>query len=336
MKPCIVCGKSLSKKDSVYTYLYVCSDACKKTHRANLPKKITTTTVEYWIRRGFDEEASREIISAIQRGRSPRCVDYWMKRGFNYADSAVKVSEIQKQNSSYNLTKFTKEQRQQRSPFSTKYWVSRGFTEDEAKHIVSANSATVSLEAFVERYGELGQSLYQNFCNKRKRDYTLQGYIKKYGQEMGESIWSKKFKNRHNSVRADHFFKELASFLQLNPDEYYCASNNGEYGVFDKENNKYYFYDFVCPKYKLCIEYFGDYWHCNPTKYGADYVHQQSGYLATDIWKNDAVKLQTITKERGFDTMVVWESEAVSDEQAIFQSVLLKVNTMNLIGDKLC
>ena len=137
-------------------------------------------------------------------------------------------------------------------------------------------------------------------------------------------------------MRADQFFRRLASFLQLSHDEYYCASNNGEYGIFDKENNKYYFYDFVCPKYKLCIEYFGDYWHCNPNKYCAEYVHQQSGYLATEIWKNDAIKLQTITKERGYDTVVVWESDAVADEQAIFQSVLLKVNTMNLTGDKLC
>jgi hypothetical protein len=41
--------------------------------------------------------------------------------------------------------------------------------------------------------------------------------------------------------------------------------------------------DIYFPKLNKAIEYNGDYWHCNPNKYEADYFHKKSKLTAKEI-----------------------------------------------------
>jgi G:T-mismatch repair DNA endonuclease (very short patch repair protein) len=66
--------------------------------------------------------------------------------------------------------------------------------------------------------------------------------------------------------------------------------------------------DIYIPKLNLIIEYFGDYWHCNPIKYDADYVNVKKNLTAKEIWKYDESKLELI-KSYGYNLEVIWESE---------------------------
>ena len=43
-------------------------------------------------------------------------------------------------------------------------------------------------------------------------------------------------------------------------------------------------FDIFIPKYNLLIEYNGDYWHANPTKYKADYFNHKKNKTAQEIW----------------------------------------------------
>jgi very-short-patch-repair endonuclease len=326
MKPCVVCGKMIKKKDSVMTMLYVCSDSCKSKRKSLLPKKATATSWRYWVKQGMTDLEAKTHVSKIQSERSPRCIEYWIKKGFSLSEANLKVSEYQQALGLKNLEKYSREERQQRTPFSEKYWIKKGYSLEEAKSILSKNADNTSLESYIDRYGqEQGVTLYTEMCDQRKQDYSLAGYQKTHGEVEGKRLWSKKYKNRHDSKKAYEFFEKLIEVIGNDYKIYTAGNNNGEYGVLNRELNEYYFYDFVVPDLKLCVEYHGDYWHCNPSKYDAMYKHTQSGMLAKDIWHRDNVKLNTITSERGFSVMVVWESDC---QDAKFKHIMEKIDEL--------
>lgn len=66
--------------------------------------------------------------------------------------------------------------------------------------------------------------------------------------------------------------------------------------------------DIYIPKLNLIIEYFGDYWHCNPLKYNAEYINVKKNLTAKEIWEYDKNKLELI-KSYGYNLEVIWESE---------------------------
>lgn len=310
MKPCIICNKLIKKKESVMTAVYVCSEKCKQKRKDSLPKKVSVTSKEYWISRGMTEDDAIDMVSIEQKKRSKRCVEYWLNKGYSKEESIKKVSEFQSNNGKINLEKYTQEERQKRSPFSKLYWVEKGYSMEEAETIIKSNSDTSSIDYYINKYGlEEGVKLYNNMCSWRKHQYTLDGFVEKYGEKEGNLIWSKKFKNRHNSKKANKFFSDLLVLLKDQYKVYTASNENGEYGVKNLKMNKFYFYDFVIPELKLCIEFNGDYWHCNPTKYHPLYEHKQSGLLAKDIWENDKIKIETIKEYRGYEVIVVWESD---------------------------
>lgn len=66
--------------------------------------------------------------------------------------------------------------------------------------------------------------------------------------------------------------------------------------------------DLYIPSINTAIECAGDYWHCNPKKYKADYINRYKKLPASEIWKIDAKKHALIT-ELGINLIVLWESE---------------------------
>lgn len=324
MKPCEVCGKIIKKKDSVLTHLYVCSKLCQQNRKNKMPKKKTPVTVAYWIEQGFSLEEARIKISNVQKQRSKRSVDYWVSRGFDEDQAKTQVKLFQSSNGKQNVQKYSREERQIRTPFSKLYWTNKGFTEHEASEIIQKNSDGTSLQYFQKRFGlDRGLELYSEMCNLRKRKYCLDAYISKYGEIQGKSLWSKKYKNRHNSKKACDFFDKLINTIG---DRYkiYCAQTElGEYGVYDHNSHVYYFYDFVIPELKICVEFNGDYWHCNPKKYDALFEHRQSGLTAKEIWEKDKVKHDCLIKERGIDILVVWESDDLENK---IKEIMEKIN----------
>lgn len=67
-----------------------------------------------------------------------------------------------------------------------------------------------------------------------------------------------------------------------------------------------YRFDYCLEEHKILIEYNGDYWHCNPEVYGAQYYNQKKGMIAEEIWAHDKKKLDK-GKEKGYTIIVFWE-----------------------------
>lgn len=66
--------------------------------------------------------------------------------------------------------------------------------------------------------------------------------------------------------------------------------------------------DFVKEETKEIVEYYGDYWHCNPKIYPATYFNRSIGMSAAEKWKYDEERKKYL-QDRGYSVTVIWESE---------------------------
>lgn len=85
--------------------------------------------------------------------------------------------------------------------------------------------------------------------------------------------------------------------------------------------------DIYIPSINLIIEYFGDYWHCNPIKYNENYFNKKKGQTAKEIWDYDDKKLELITNY-GYNLEVIWESDYKKNKNLINQ-ILTKYEKRN-------
>lgn len=64
--------------------------------------------------------------------------------------------------------------------------------------------------------------------------------------------------------------------------------------------------DIYIPSLNKIIECFGDYWHCNPKIYAADYYHREIHMNAEEIWKRDNDRI-SVMENAGYKVEVIWE-----------------------------
>ena len=77
-----------------------------------------------------------------------------------------------------------------------------------------------------------------------------------------------------------------------------------------RKNKKTYLYDL---QYKnKIIEYYGDYWHCNPLKYDTDYYHVYKKKITTEVWKFDFDKVNFAISQ-GYSVLIIWETDYKKD-----------------------
>lgn len=74
--------------------------------------------------------------------------------------------------------------------------------------------------------------------------------------------------------------------------------------------------DVYIPSLNLIIEYFGDYWHCNPKKYESDFFNKKKGKFAWELWDYDKKKIDLI-KSYGYNLEVVWEEDLKRNNKLI-------------------
>jgi len=137
-------------------------------------------------------------------------------------------------------------------------------------------------KAKLERYGDT------NYNNQSKSQATN---IAKYGEPFPMLKTS-------NGKRISKGQRKLYESIKItNSDvilEHYLSDVNLSVDIFIPSKNK-------------VIEYFGDYWHCNPKKYKDDYYHTQVHKTAKEIWEQDKKRIQLL-KNNGYGVKVIWES----------------------------
>ena len=176
-----------------------------------------------------------------------------------------------------------------------------------------------SKEYYQEMYGDIkGLEMWDDLC--RRKSNTLSTFIDRYGAEEGTKRFQSYNDNRftfHSGI-SQELFIELSKTAPI-LDNIYYATKDGEYSVYDSENNIIYFYDYVDYTTKKCIEFNGDIFHGNPAIYKSmDCPNPYNKKLkCLDIWNYDKLKIECINRERKIDVLVVWESDYRKDPDRV-------------------
>lgn len=217
------------------------------------------------------------------------------KRWESYLKIQAETNSFEYKNKKYNMTADEFNRYNQSRACTLSNFILRYGDIDGAKkwdEYVKRQSYTTTLEYFVETYGfEAGTEKYNNFIDKRPLFATdnqlAKTFIKsKMEIELFDAI-------KHLGVVAD---------VRINDERYYAPFDMG-----------------VPEQFKL-IEFYGDYWHMNPMFYHETYVHPVIGITAKHKWALDCNK-RKIAKEKGYDTLVIWEHEWLTSKEAVILKV---------------
>ena len=118
-------------------------------------------------------------------------------------------------------------------------------------------------------------------------------------------------------------FHRLDDILKLPS---YYATRNQEFRV--QVNGKNYYLDYYVPSMNIAVEFNGDWFHFNPSKYKADDVVEQFGHpvLVKERWEQDANRIEDI-ESTGINVMVLWESDYVKmNDTQLINFIKTKIN----------
>lgn len=258
-------------------------------------------------------------------------IKFWLKKGYSQEEAEIKLKEHHNKNGNALKNKLLrddifKEEFKNKCTTSLRYWIDQGFSKEKAKDKLKERQNTFSLEKCIEKYGE--EEGLKRF-NKRQEKWqnTLNS---KSDEEKLEINKKKMFNNSGFSNISQELFNEIYKEFKDN-DIFYHTLNN-EIILYDKLYNNIYRYDYVDFTTRKVIEFNGDFWHCNPLTYNENYFHTFNKKLAKDIWEYDKIKNDFIIK-KGYDVLVVWESEFKQNRKATIEKCIEFINTKNLIYD---
>lgn len=148
-------------------------------------------------------------------------------------------------------------------------------------------SKAQTLENYIERYGEIGYEKYIEYVNKKHQFYS------KISQKL---------------------FFEIDEILEPFGYTTYFAEKEGEYGKYTTEGYK--LLDYYILEKNLCIEFYGDVFHANPSIYNSDDTPNpfNTELKSKDIWENDFKRIEALKSEHNIETIVIWESDYKQNE----------------------
>lgn len=264
--------------------------------------KGSAFSVNYWIKRGLNEDDSKRKIKEMK----PNLIEYWLSRGFSNEESKLKT-ELHLMNTERAFVikygeeigiKLFKEKKNKEGKLYSKrsvdYWINKGFSFDESKTKVSETQNTFSLIKCIEKYGdEEGKRIFTDRQKKWQESLTKNGNMK-----MG-----------YSAISQELFYSILETYDIDSRINVKFATHNEEFKL-NNPNGGLFIYDFTDIKNKKIIEYNGDMFHANPKKYKeSDTPHPyRKNKTSLEIWESDKNKLIE-AKNNGYDVLVIWDSE---------------------------
>lgn len=215
-------------------------------------------------------------------------VDYWISIGFSESDAILKVKEYQSNNS--------KKRDYTKSPtiLSVEYYTNRGVDEETA--IENIRKIQSKLSAKSNKFRGRKHSTE----SKNKIRNGMINHIHKVGVDEWVSHYGDLSDPIYRSKGEVELFNIVSNITKgyISANKFICGYN----------------VDILCDK--KIIEYFGDYWHCNPTVYSSDYFHSKVNKTASEIWEADSLRKRVLL-DSGYNVLVIWESDFKNGTQYI-------------------
>lgn len=175
--------------------------------------------------------------------------------------------------------------------------------------------AGCTLDYFRERYGDVvGLSVYSDVC--RKKSPTLEVYKERLGDLNGTVAFNQMIARKEKGLGRQYSSSKnevlfIEEIIEKIPGSRFKYCNNGGQFIFRGKGERgttARAVDLVIFDSMLCVEYDGDYWHCNPLIYSSEWYHPVRKKTAGDIWAEDDEKHRLLSA-MGFHVIRVWESE---------------------------
>ena len=193
-------------------------------------------------------------------------------------------------------------------------YLRQGMSEEETKSALSERQRTFTLEKCIERHGEEE--------DRRIFEERQIKWLKKMDDLYQAGAYSKFPKNLslNGTSQVERMFIDKI-IRQFNlPENYVFCYRTNQLLLYDKENCRWYFYDFAY-KNKI-IEVNGDYWHMNPERFGPDDENYMTGRTASETWSYDARKKETACTA-GYEVLHIWERDIRRGESDVFENIKL-------------
>ena len=157
------------------------------------------------------------------------------------------------------------------------------------------------------------------------KEKIKQTMLERYGvpNKMVDMCSKGEIKYHGYSNISQECFHRLDDILKLPS---YYATRNQEFRV--QVNGKNYYLDYYVPSMNIAVEFNGDWFHFNPSKYKADDVVEQFGHpvLVKERWEQDANRIEDI-ESTGINVAVLWESDYVKmNDTQLINFIKTKIN----------
>jgi hypothetical protein len=271
----------------------------------------------------FDEENSRQLENRMKTFQESRIEDkdwdkkrsrnnklFWIEKGLSEEDAKIKAYESMKDIHRKTSIKKKSNPELYRDKYTTniEYYLKKGYSEEESLKLLTKRQATFSLEICIEKYGTKdGTNIWIDRQERWQESLSKNGNIKGGYSKISQTLFNELVKN-YNDVELDNI--------------YYWTKNKE---FFIKTEKSFLLYDFTDIKNKKIIEYNGDQYHGNPAIYNDnDLPHpynKSKGFTAKCLWEKDKIKVD-IAKNKGFDVLIVWESEYKKDREGTIKKCI--------------
>jgi hypothetical protein len=335
---CFFCGKKGKFISLGKGYRNLCdSEECLK-------KSFSSHTIEGFMYKNmcsreeaenlFNIENKRQLIERIKKQnelrildpswdkkRSRNCIEFWINKGYSEEEAKIEVKKVMDEIHQKTSKKLKSNPEKYASKYPTKieYYLDKGMTAEDAKIKISEIQNRFSLNKCIEKYGkEDGVRIFLDRQNKWM--LTMEN---KTDEEKIEINRKKLFNNSGYSKVSQSLFWRIYDHFQNNDIRF--EELNSEIIRYDKENKKHYKYDYIDFTSKKCIEFNGDYWHCNPIKYDENYIQPIMKVSAREIWQKDHLKNKW-NIDRGYKVLTIWESEYRKYPQQTLEKCIRFIN----------
>lgn len=160
-------------------------------------------------------------------------------------------------------------------------------------------------EGFKKEQSERTKQWYID--NPEQRE--LRSVAMKYSWEEGKILNNSKGKRNSNASKLEIDFAEELKKITV------CETK-----VTIHIGHKWFLPDVFVKRDGVVIEFLGNFYHCNPKFYKANYFNKKLKKYATEIWEADE-KRQRKLEEEGFKVIVIWEEDYKKNKKAVLDYI---------------
>jgi hypothetical protein len=195
---------------------------------------------------------------------------------------------------------------------SINYYLGKGLSFEDAKNALIDRQKTFSLESCIERYGlEKGHQKFKD------RQIKWQSTMNSKSDEEKESIKRSQVSRLSKYSKASFdYFVEVLNYVKFDGEIYF---GKDEYVIYDKTKSRCFFFDFVIPKYKICIEYNGLAFHPHPDldeNSKLNWIEPFSKMNYQEKSDFDSYK-NSLMIAKGYEVLIIWESDNNKIQKAV-------------------